>query len=112
VHKACSSHVQGKDVAKLLMQEILKAGLTPEEAKDLVIQCFDLNGLKTFSEYMRKEGYDIPMVLLVECSQGLPDLDTMEQLKGLASEAGVGCAVSHPPFSPVAVWCCCVNCSC
>jgi hypothetical protein len=97
-------------LAKLLMQEIQKVGLTPDEAKDLVIQCFDLNGLKQFSVYMRQAGYDIPMVLLVECSQGLPDLNTMEQLKALSTEAGIGYdSLRRLPFCVVHFGCATLN---
>ena len=72
------------------MQEIQQAGVTREEARDLVVQCFDLEALRQFSSIMRQAKYDIPLVLLVDCADGLPDVDTMQQLKSLASEVGVG----------------------
>lgn len=76
---------------KLLMQEIQQAGVTAAEARNLVVQCFDLEALEKFSAYMKEAQYDIPLLLLVECEQGLPNKDTMLKLKALASEAGIGC---------------------
>ena len=84
------SHVQGKDMPKLLMQEIQQAGVTPAEARTLVVQCFDLAALVKFSAYMKEAQYDIPLMLLVECETGLPNKDTMLKLKALSSEAGIG----------------------
>ena len=81
------------------MQEIQQAGVTQEAARDLVVQCFDLDTLQQFSRLMRQAQYDIPLVLLVDCNQGLPSESTMKKLKSLSSDAGIGFAPLPPsPF--------------
>lgn len=85
---------------KLLMQEIQQAGVTPAEAKDLVVQCFDLDTLQQFSQYMKQAHYDIPLILLVDCKDGLPGTATMRKLKALSAEAGIGCAFPTLPCVP------------
>lgn len=79
------------NLPEMMMGEILEAGITRDEASQLVIQCFSFDGLKQFAEIMHLHGYDIPLVLLRSCQDGLPDKAMLEELTSLASNVGVGC---------------------
>jgi hypothetical protein len=90
------------NMSEMLMDDIEAAGISVEEANGgLVIQCFSLTALAEFSGVMRERGYDIPLVWLVDCKQGLPDESELKNLSKLASRVGVGCAAAFllPPAS-------------
>eukprot|EP00892_Ulva_mutabilis_P012686 jgi/Ulvmu1/9790/UM056_0030.1 len=78
------------NLPEMMMDAIVEAGITSGEASKLVIQCFSFDGLKQFSKLMKSRGYDIPMVLLRECQDGLPDEDMLKELSALSSNVGVG----------------------
>lgn len=86
------------NLPEMMMDAILDAGITRSEASKLVIQCFNFDGLAQFSTLMRKHNYDIPMVLLRSCQDGLPDREMLKNLTSLSSNVGVGCASPATPF--------------
>jgi hypothetical protein len=61
----------------------------------LVVQCFDLDELTEFSKAQKALGYDLPLVWLVPCEEGLPQADRLRTLKGLATHTAVGCGCHH-----------------
>lgn len=79
------------NLPQMMMDAILAAGITRPESSKLVIQCFSFDGLKQFSKIMREKQYDIPLVLLRSCQDGLPEDSKLKELAGLSSNVGVGC---------------------
>ena len=73
------------------------AGVSAEIANaGLVVQCFDLEALKTFAAVQAQRGFDIPLVWLVSCAQGLPNTDLLVTLSKLATYTAVACAPTLP----------------
>lgn len=96
------------NLPQMMMDAILAAGITRPESSKLVIQCFSFDALKQFSDIMRENQYDIPLVLLRSCQDGLPEESELQELTRLSTNVGVGCALwwcaRLDTVTPLHVW--------
>jgi hypothetical protein len=80
-------------MTEMFLDEVRNAGISVDQANaGLVVQCFSLDTLEEFAAVQRVRGYDIPLVWLVACESGLPNVMHLTRLRSLATHTAVGYA--------------------
>lgn len=85
--------LQNMNMPELFLDALARSPISKAQAEaSVVLQCFSYTGLQSFSAVQKRRGYDLPLVWLVGCEDGLPSTAQLRALSRLATHVGIGCA--------------------